>query len=252
MDPQISSRIDLKQLPRHVAIIMDGNGRWAKRRLLPRIAGHREGVKAVDRVVAHARRMGVEALTLYSFSLENWSRPRDEVDALMGILSEYLEKELQRMLREDIRFNAIGHLDDLPPAAREIVDRTMERTADRGGMVLTLALSYGSRLEMTDAARALARRVQAGEISPNEIGEEDFGRHLYTADLPELDLLIRTSGELRLSNFLLWQAAYAELYFTDLYWPDFGEREFEEAVIAFQARVRKFGLTEDQLAHRDG
>ena len=148
MDPQINPSIDLKQLPRHVAIIMDGNGRWAKRRLLPRIVGHREGVKAVDRVVAHARRMGIKALTLYSFSLENWSRPREEVDALMGILSEYLQKELQRMLREDIRFNAIGHLDDLPPAAREMVDRTMAETADRQGMVLTLALSYGSRLEL--------------------------------------------------------------------------------------------------------
>ncbi len=252
MEPQINPRIDLARLPRHVGIIMDGNGRWAKQRFLPRIAGHREGVKAVDRVVAHARRMGLRALTLYSFSLENWSRPRDEVDALMDILAEFLERELRRMLREGIRFNAIGHLEDLPRFAQEIVARTMRDTARQEGMVLTLALSYSARREIADAARALAREAQAGKIDPEDIDEADVARHLYTADLPELDLLVRTSGELRLSNYLLWQAAYAELFFTDLYWPDFGERELEEAVLAYQSRVRKFGLTEEQLAARKG
>ncbi|MBI3127169.1 MAG: isoprenyl transferase [Candidatus Tectomicrobia bacterium] len=250
MEPRIDPRVDLGRLPRHIGIIMDGNGRWAKKRFLPRIAGHREGVKAVDRVVAHARRMGVQALTLYSFSLENWSRPREEVEALMGILAEYLERELRRMLREGIRFNAIGHLEDLPPFAQKMVADAMRDTADQRGMVLTLALSYGSRREIADAARALAREAAAGKLDPEDIDEADLARHLYTANLPELDLLIRTSGELRLSNYLLWQAAYAELYFTDLYWPDFGERELEEAILDFQSRVRKFGLTEEQLAGR--
>ena len=252
MEPLIDPRIDLARLPRHIGIIMDGNGRWAKKRFLPRIAGHREGVKAVDRVVAHARRMGVKALTLYSFSLENWSRPREEVDALMSILAEYLERELRRMLREGIRFNAIGHLEDLPSFAQKMVSDAMRDTAEQQGMVLTLALSYGSRREIVDAARALAREAAAGELDPEDIEETDLARHLYTAALPELDLLIRTSGELRLSNYLLWQAAYAELYFTDLYWPDFGEQELEAAVLDFQSRVRKFGLTEEQVAGRKG
>jgi undecaprenyl diphosphate synthase len=170
----------------------------------------------------------------------------------MGILAEYLERELKRMLREGIRFNAIGHLEDLPAFAQKMVSDAMRNTADQQGMVLTLALSYGSRREIADAARALARDAAAGKLDPEDIDEADLARHLYTAGLPELDLLIRTSGELRLSNYLLWQAAYAELYFTDLYWPDFGERELEEAILAFQSRVRKFGLTEEQVAGRKG
>ena len=244
----IDSRIDLSRLPAHVGIIMDGNGRWAKKRFLPRLAGHREGVKAVDRVVSHASTMGIKALTLYSFSLENWSRPRDEVNALMEILAEYLERELSRILEVGIRFNTIGHVEDLPLFAQEWVSRAVAETADREGMILTLALSYSSRREIADAAQALAREAIAGKISPENIDESDIERNLYTSDLPELDLLIRTSGELRLSNYLLWQAAYAEMYFTDLYWPNFGERELESAVLAFQSRVRKFGLTEDQIA----
>ncbi|MAE05575.1 MAG: isoprenyl transferase [Nitrospinae bacterium] len=250
MDFPIDPRIDLNRLPAHVGIIMDGNGRWAMKRFFPRIAGHREGVNAVDRVVSHASRMGVKALTLYSFSLENWSRPRDEVNALMEILAEFLERELSRILDEGIRFNAIGHIEDLPLFAQEWVGRAMTETSDREGMVLTLALSYSSRREIADAAQALAREAMAGKISPDEIEEEDIARNLYTSNLPELDLLIRTSGELRLSNYLLWQAAYAELYFTDLYWPDFGEREFENAILAFQSRVRKFGLTDDQITSK--
>jgi undecaprenyl diphosphate synthase len=251
MNPPTDPRIDLTRLPGHIGIIMDGNGRWAKKRLLPRIAGHREGVKAVDRIVSHASRMGVKALTLYSFSMENWSRPRDEVNALMEILAEYLERELSRILSEGIRFNTIGHIEDLPLFAQDWVKRAMEETADGEGMVLTLALSYSSRREIADAAQNLAREVLAGKISPDDIDEGEISRNLYTADLPELDLLIRTSGELRLSNYLLWQAAYAELYFTDLYWPEFGEQEFEKAVLAFQSRVRKFGLTEDQVTARE-
>ncbi len=250
MDPRIDPHIDLARLPRHVGIIMDGNGRWARKRMLPRIAGHREGVKAVDRIVSHASRMGIRALTLYSFSLENWSRPRDEVNALMEILVEFLERELNRILREGIRFNVIGHIEDLPHFAQDWVKRAIEETADRNGMILTLALSYSARREIADAAQELAREAVAGKISPDDIDESDVARNLYTADLPELDLLIRTSGELRLSNYLLWQAAYAELYFTDAYWPEFGTREFEDAILSFQARVRKFGLTEEQVATR--
>ncbi|MEE9257014.1 MAG: isoprenyl transferase [bacterium] len=251
MNPPTDPHIDLTRLPGHVGIIMDGNGRWAKKRLLPRLAGHREGVKAVDRNVSHASRMGIKALTLYSLSLENWSRPRDEVNALMEILAEYLERELSRILSEGIRFNTIGHIEDLPLFAQDWVKRAMDETADREGMVLTLALSYSSRREIADAAQNLAREALAGKISPDDIDEGEISRNLYTADLPELDLLIRTSGELRLSNYLLWQAAYAELYFTDLYWPEFGEREFEKAVLAYQSRVRKFGLTEDQVTARE-
>ena len=250
MESRIDPRIDLERLPRHIGVIMDGNGRWAQKRFLPRVAGHREGVKSVDKVVAHARRIGVKALTLYSFSLENWNRPKDEVDALMDILADYLERELQRMLREGIRFNTIGHEEDLPLFAQEIVRRVREQTADQDGMVLTLALSYGARREITDAARAVSKEVQKGILQPEEIDESDIERHLYTADLPKLDLLIRTSGELRLSNYLLWQAAYAELYFTDIKWPEFAERELEDAILAYQSRVRKFGLTEEQFTTR--
>ncbi|HBK78470.1 MAG TPA: isoprenyl transferase [Nitrospinae bacterium] len=250
MDFHHNPSIDPDRVPAHIAIIMDGNGRWAKKRFLPRIAGHREGVKAVDRIVSHARRLGVKALTLYSFSLENWSRPQGEVAALMEILAEFLERELTRILAEGIRFNAIGHIEDLPKFAQEWVHRAMEETVTRDGMVLTLALSYSSQREIADAAQALAREVLAGKISPDDIDEDDISRNLYTSNLPALDLMIRTSGELRLSNYLLWQAAYAELYFTDLYWPDFSEQELDRAILAYQTRVRKFGLTEDQISSR--
>jgi undecaprenyl diphosphate synthase len=252
MGPSVDPQIDLARLPRHVGIIMDGNGRWAKKRFLPRIAGHREGVKAVDRVVSHARRMGIKALTLYSFSSENWNRPRSEIEALMEILGEYLKRELRRMIREDIRFNAIGHLEELPEFAQDIIRSSTAETAQRQGMVLTLALSYGSRQEIVDAAKKIASEVRAGKIEPENVEESDIARFLYTTDLPELDLLIRTSGEIRLSNYLLWQAAYAELYFTDVYWPDFEEKDLEEAVHTFQSRIRKFGLTEDQTLAQNG
>ena len=252
MGPSVDPQIDLARLPRHVGIIMDGNGRWAKKRFLPRIAGHREGVKAVDRVVSHARRMGIKALTLYSFSSENWNRPRSEIEALMEILGEYLKRELRRMSREDIRFNAIGHLEELPEFAQDIIRSSTAETAQRQGMVLTLALSYGSRQEIVDAAKKIAYEVRAGKIEPENVEESDIARFLYTTDLPELDLLIRTSGEIRLSNYLLWQAAYAELYFTDVYWPDFEEKDLEEAVHTFQSRIRKFGLTEDQTLAQNG
>ncbi len=247
-----SSMIDLARLPRHIAVIMDGNGRWAKKRLLPRIAGHREGVKAVDRVVSHCRKLGIEALTLYSFSAENWSRPREEIGALWDILAEYLRRELDRMLREDIRFNTIGHIHELPEFAQRIVADAQEKTKERRGMILTLALSYGARQEILDAARALASRAKEGLLEPSEIDAPVFESYLNTAPLPEVDLLIRTSGELRISNFLLWQLAYTELYFTDTLWPDFDERELERAILEFQKRHRRFGLTAEQVAPREG
>tara|TARA_A100001037_G_scaffold306794_1_gene355611 strand:- start:6668 stop:7423 length:756 start_codon:yes stop_codon:yes gene_type:complete len=239
--------IDLRRLPKHVGIIMDGNGRWARRRSLPRISGHRAGVKAVQSAVEFARKIGISALTLYSFSSENWSRPRREIDSLMDILSEFLEKELNRMLAEGIRFNCIGRIEDLPDFVQKIILRSIEETADRNEMVLTLALSYSGRMEITNAAKSIARKVSVGEISVSEIDESTIQEHLYTADLPELDLLIRTGGDLRLSNYMLWQVAYAELFFTDLSWPDFSDLEFQKAILAFQKRIRKFGLTEEQL-----
>ncbi|MFQ6111955.1 MAG: isoprenyl transferase [Nitrospinota bacterium] len=247
-----SSKIDPTRLPRHIAIIMDGNGRWAKKRLLPRIAGHREGVKAVDRVVSHCRKLGIEALTLYSFSAENWSRPREEVSALWDILVEYLGRELDRMLREDIRFNTIGHIHELPKFAQRIVADSQEKTKNRRGMTLTLALSYGARQEILDATKAIASRAKEGLLEPSEIDAALFESYLTTAPLPEVDLLIRTSGELRISNFLLWQLAYTELYFTDTLWPDFDEKELERAILEFQKRQRRFGLTAEQVAPRRG
>ena len=239
--------IDLRRLPKHVGIIMDGNGRWARRRSLPRISGHRAGVKAVQSAVEFARKIGISALTLYSFSSENWSRPRREIDSLMDILSEFLEKELNRMLAEGNRCNCIGRIEDLPDFVQKIILRSIEETADRNEMVLTLALSYSGRMEITNAAKSIARNVSVGEISVSEIDESTIQEHLYTADLPELDLLIRTGGDLRLSNYMLWQVAYAELFFTDLSWPDFSDLEFQKAILAFQKRIRKFGLTEEQL-----
>ena len=226
---------------------MDGNGRWAKRKSLPRISGHRAGVKAVQSAVEFARKIGISALTLYSFSSENWNRPKREIDSLMDILSEFLEKELNRMLAEGIRFNCIGQIEDLPDFVQRIILRSIDETADRNDMVLTLALSYSGRMEITNAAKSIAKKVSVGEITISEIDESTIQEHLYTADLPELDLLIRTGGDLRLSNYMLWQVAYAELFFTELSWPDFTDLEFQKAILAFQKRIRKFGLTEEQL-----
>ncbi|MEE9305388.1 MAG: isoprenyl transferase [bacterium] len=247
LDPERMSQIQLDRLPRHIAIIMDGNGRWASKRKLPRIAGHREGVRAVDRVVTASRRLGIKALTLYSFSLENWKRPQMEINALMAILDEYLRKEIARMVKENIRFNTIGQLEDLPYAIQDIVNDAVKTTRDNDGMVLTLALSYGSRQEILQALQSCIRDVQAGRLSIEELSTDRFSKYLWTADLPEPDLLIRTSGELRISNFLLWQIAYTELYFTDVLWPDFTSNELLDAVVAFQKRQRRFGYTGEQV-----
>jgi undecaprenyl diphosphate synthase len=250
LDPDLLMKIDKGRLPRHIAIVMDGNGRWAERRLLPRNAGHRAGVIAVDDVVTTARKLGVAYLTLYALSTENWSRPRREIRALMGILRLYLRKELKRMVRENIRFSTIGRIQDLPDPVQRLLCETMAQTSQNDGMIFTLALSYGSRTEIIDAVKRVAHAVQRGEIGPEEITPAAFGNYLYTAGLPDPDLLIRTGGELRLSNFLLWQTSYTELYFTEALWPDFRGDDLLRSIIDYQQRERRFGLTHEQVRRR--
>ncbi len=233
-----------RPLPRHVAIIMDGNGRWAEARGLPRVAGHREGSEAVRAVTRAARRIGLEALTLYAFSAENWGRPDDEVGALMQLLAEYLESERGEMMDNRIRLNAIGDLDRLPGFVKEKLAAVRAETARNGAMTLTLALSYAGREEIVQAAR------RAAASKGGALEAADLEAALQTAGLPALDLLIRTSGERRISNFLLWQSAYAELYFSDVLWPDFRDAELFAAIADFQARERRFGLTGAQLQGR--
>lgn len=245
-------KIDLANLPRHVAVIMDGNGRWAKKRMMPRIFGHRAGVNTVDRILTLASEIKLKALTLYSFSTENWQRPPLEVKALMGILSESLMKQLMRMVENNIRLNTIGHIENLPEEVRECIEKVKESTKDNDGTILTLALSYGARDEIVDASRKLCTMVKNGELSPEEITADILGKQLDTADLPETDLLIRTSGELRISNFLLWQLAYSELYFTDVLWPDFSNADFLNAILCYQKRERRFGLAGEQIAEKKG
>lgn len=247
MDPTLLSQLNKEKLPRHVAIVMDGNGRWAQRRNLPRQAGHRAGVKSVDEIVTTCRRLGISALTLFALSTENLERPRAEVNILMRILRHYLRKEAERMYQENIRFNTIGDVSGLPRSAQLLVAETRRKTAACDGMVFTLALSYGAHAETVRAARALARLVQAGYLAVEDIDERHFAAHLDTAGLPDVDLLIRTSGEQRLSNFLLWQSAYAELYFTPVLWPDFHSDDLLRALLDYQKRERRFGLTHEQL-----
>jgi undecaprenyl diphosphate synthase len=246
LDPDLLMKIDKGKLPRHIAIVMDGNGRWAQRRCLPRNAGHRAGVIAVDDVVTTARRLGISCLTLYALSTENWSRPRQEIRALMGILRIYLRKELKRLVRENIRFNTIGRLHDLPDPVQSLLLEAMAYTSQNDGMIFTLALSYGSRTEIIDAVKRVVHAVQRGELHPEAITPRAFDRYLYTAGLPDPDLLIRTGGELRMSNFLLWQTSYTELYFTEMLWPDFRGDDLLRSIIDYQQRERRFGLTPEQ------
>ena len=233
--------IDFTRLPRHVAVIMDGNGRWAGARHLPRIAGHRAGIAAVREVVEGAARLGIEVLTLYAFSRENWSRPAPEVNALMRLLRHYLDAELATLLERNIRFRAIGRIEELPPPVRTALAEAEERTASNTGMLFLIALSYSGRAELADAARALAEDAAAGRLDPAAIDEAVLAARLHTADVPDPDLLIRSSGELRLSNFLLWQLAYSEIWVTPVLWPDFRRRHLHEAVVDFQRRERRFG-----------
>ena len=234
-------------LPRHVAIIMDGNGRWARGRDVSRSRGHEAGAESVRAVVRECRRLGVEALTLYSFSTENWKRPPDEVAALMTLLKRYVLQERKELMEQGIRVRVIGQLSRLPLFVRKPLDVLCSDSASNDGMVLNLALSYGSRAEIVHAVRAVARDALAGRIDPDAITESVITDRLYTAGLPDPDLLIRTSGELRLSNFLLWQLAYTEIYVTDTYWPDFREAGLNEAFEAFRGRRRRFGKTDAQI-----
>jgi undecaprenyl diphosphate synthase len=235
------------KLPRHVAIIMDGNGRWAKRRGLHRVRGHAVGVESARVVTRLARRLGISYLTLFAFSEENWQRPNMEIRTLMALLRRYLNRELPEMRDNQIALKAIGDLKQLPEAVQRDLARTIAATAAGARMVLTLALSYGGRSEILQAAQSLARDAAAGRLKPEDIDAALFSRYLYTADLPDPDLLIRTSGEYRLSNFLLWQTAYTELYVTDTLWPDFREDDFLKALEVYQQRERRFGLTQEQI-----
>ncbi len=233
-------------IPQHIAIIMDGNGRWAEQRQLPRIFGHRQGVETVRRVVKECRILGIRHLTLYAFSSENWGRPAAEVAALMELLALFLTQELETLLTEDIRLQVIGNISLLPLEVRRVLKDTIERTSGNKGLTLTLALSYGARDEIVRAVQTLAQEVAQGNLTATDIDERRFCSALDTAGLPDPDLLIRTSGETRISNFLLWQLAYAELYFTDVLWPDFSAAELRRALADFGARQRRFGLTAAQ------
>jgi undecaprenyl diphosphate synthase len=238
---------DRAAVPGHVAIIMDGNGRWAKQRGLPRIEGHRRGVEAVRTATYAARDLGVRMLTLYAFSAENWNRPKDEVGALMGLLELYLKKELATFVRDRVRLRTIGRVGDLPAGVQKHLAHTVEATQGFGDYTLVLALNYGSRTEVLDAARAYAAAVGAGREKLNDGSWESFARHLYTAGMPDPDLVIRTSGEARMSNFLLLQAAYAEFHFTPVLWPDFSKADLEAAIADYARRERRYGLTSEQL-----
>ncbi|MDP2654846.1 MAG: isoprenyl transferase [Candidatus Omnitrophota bacterium] len=228
-------------LPRHVAIIMDGNGRWAKSRNLPRTQGHLEGVRRVEEIVEAARLMGIKVLTLYTFSTENWNRPLSEVQMLMTTLCAVLDRKVNQLIRDNIRLQTIGRKDGLPADVIKSMERTSGATKDCTGLILNLALNYGGRSEILDAAKNLAEKVTSGQMSLSDISEETFQQALYTAGMPDPDLLIRTSGEQRISNFLLWQLSYAEFYFTDIYWPQFNTGEFQKAIADYQKRDRRYG-----------
>jgi len=238
---------DTSLLPVHVAIVMDGNGRWAEERHQPRLFGHKAGVTSVRTVVETAREIGIRHLTLYAFSTENWRRPPGEVKGLMTLLDSYLKSELKTMLKNDIRLHCLGQQDKLPPGVQKTLAKGIDATAHCSAMTLNLALSYGSRSEIIEAVRALTAKCLAGELSPAALDEDVLSRHLSTSGQPDPDLFIRTGGERRLSNFLLWQISYAELYFTDIKWPDFGRNELLEAVADYGARQRRFGKTGSQL-----
>jgi undecaprenyl diphosphate synthase len=240
-------KIDLTRVPRHVAVIMDGNGRWAQEHGQPRVLGHRSGVDAVRTIAEAAAEIGVEWLTLYAFSTENWNRPVIEVNALMDILVDAVTREVETMNRNDIRLNLIGDIDKLPPTTRNAMVKGLEDTRQNKRMTLTLALNYSSRWEITEAVREAVRRAAAGEVRPDDVSEAFVSGLLATAGMPDPELLIRTSGELRISNYLLWQIAYTELFFSDVFWPDFDREAFFGAILDYQGRERRFGKISEQL-----
>jgi len=241
-------RIDLNKLPVHIAIIMDGNGRWARKNALRRLAGHKKGADSVRNVVRVCRRLGIQYLTLYAFSVENWQRPKDEVTALMSLLEQYLRSETQEMNDNDIRLMTIGDIGRFSERTGKIIRDTVEKTSRNKGMILTLALSYGGRDEIVESVKRIVRDFKVGSMVEGDITNEKFSQYLYTSHIPDPDLLIRTSGEYRISNFLLWQLAYTELYFTDVLWPDFSEASLLDAIVDYQKRERRFGLISDQLS----
>lgn len=238
---QNSEDLDKTKLPAHVAIIMDGNGRWAKKHLLSRIKGHEKGAEAVRTVVRVCRELGIAYLTLYAFSTENWQRPQKEVAALMALLTKFLKSEQKELAAKDIRLAVIGQIERLPANVQQVLHETMELTRSNSALQLNLALSYGSRTEIVRMARQIAKEAKSEQLDPDDINAEIVAAHLYTKDMPDPDLLIRTSGEMRISNFLLWQIAYAEIYVTPTYWPDFGKDEFVEILKNYQQRERRFG-----------
>ncbi len=240
----------LKQgdLPTHIAIIMDGNGRWAKARSLPRVAGHREGINSVREIVRICGEIGISYLTLYTFSSENWNRPKREVSAIMKLLLSTIKKEIKNLHKNNVRLSTIGNLEDLPSDSRQGMLDGIEMTKNNSGLNLNLALSYGSRQELLRAVRRIADKIQSGKMTQDQISEETISRELYTASVPDPDLLIRTGGEARISNFLLWQSAYTEFYMTDAFWPDFREKELLNSILDYQSRQRRFGQTGEQVS----
>lgn len=241
-------QLDETRIPAHIAVIMDGNGRWAKAKGLPRTAGHQQGVETVKRITEEAVRLGVKYLTLYTFSTENWNRPADEVAALMGLVLDHLEEEI--FMKNNVRFRVIGDMQRLPEEVRARIGECVRHTAANDRMTLVIALSYSARWEITEAAKALSDEVRSGKLTPEEITEEVFAARLTTAFMPDPDLLIRTGGEQRISNYLLWQCAYAEFYFSPVFWPDFDEKELHKAIADYQSRERRFGKTSEQTAHK--
>ncbi len=236
-------QVNRSRLPRHVAIIMDGNGRWAKKRGLPRVMGHRAGIRSVRAVVEIARELGVEVVTLYAFSVENWKRSTQEVSTLMRLLNEYLKRELSSLLENEVRLGVLGQIERLPKQVQAHLNEVMEKTRGNRKMLLNLALNYGGRAEILHAVRQVAQAIKEGNMQPDDLTEKTFSRFLYTDGLPDPDLLIRTSGEQRISNFLLWQISYSELYLTPRLWPDFGKVDFVRAILDYQNRERRFGAS---------
>jgi len=247
---QLRNEININKLPSHVAIIMDGNGRWARQRSLDRILGHQQGVNALREVIEAAAEIGIKYLTCYAFSTENWGRPDEEVSALMGIMVQSLSKETDTLTKNNIRLIAIGDVERLADDVRNRLNETIDLTSVSTGLNLVVALSYSSRWEITEAARRISSDVKKGILLPEKITEDDFEKYLTTSGIPDPELMIRTSGELRISNFLLWQLAYSELYFTEKLWPDFGKDDFYTAIIDFQKRERRFGKTSEQVSEK--
>lgn len=241
------TQIDKKHLPRHIAIIMDGNGRWAKKQGLARMFGHKQGVETVHNITVAATKLGVEYLTLYTFSTENWNRPKEEVDALMTLLVDTIAKETATLMDNNVRMTTIGDIDRLPEGTKQKFLACIEQTSHNTGLTMVLALSYSARWEITEAVRKAVKQTQQGALRPEEVNEQLVSSLMTTADIPDPDLLIRTSGEYRISNFLLWQLAYSELYFTDCLWPEFTEEEFYKAIVDYQKRERRFGKTSEQI-----